>query len=223
MGVIPNTRIGKIEFYESHLQAWATNAANIGLDPAAVLAFQTLVASARTGYLDAEMSREAAKAKTQTFYNRTEAMATIGSNLLRTIRNFAETNDDPGVYALAQIPAPATPSPVGPPGRPSDFVVGLSATGALQLRWKCDNPAGATGTVYEIRRRIGGGAFEFVGVPGERIFEDVTIPAGTSSIVYQITAVRSTSRGSAAQFLVNFGTAGVTATAITGDDIRLAA
>ena len=39
MATIPPTRLGKIEFYESHLQAWATNAANIGLDPAAVLAF----------------------------------------------------------------------------------------------------------------------------------------------------------------------------------------
>lgn len=30
MGVTPNTRLGKIEFYEAHLQVWATNAVAIG-------------------------------------------------------------------------------------------------------------------------------------------------------------------------------------------------
>ncbi len=223
MGVIPNTRIGKIEFYEAHLAAWATNAADIGLDPAAVLAFQTLVSNARTGYLDAEMAREASKAATQNFYIETDAMAAVGSSLIRAIRNYAESNDDPSVYTLAQIPAPAEPGPVGPPGQPYEFIVGLAATGALGLKWKCDNPAGASGTVYEIQRRLGTGPFEFVGVPGERTFEDSTIPAGSSSIVYQITAVRSKTRGQPAQFLVNFGTGGATAFAITGNDIRLAA
>jgi len=74
-----------------------------------------------------------------------------------------------------------------------------------------------------VRRRVATGPFEFVGVPGERVFEDETIPAGAASIVYQITAVRSKTRGAPAQFLVNFGSGGVSASAVTGDDIRLAA
>lgn len=225
MGVIPSTRQGKIEFYEAHLQVWATNAAAIGLDPAAVLAFQSLVGAARSSLLDAEMKREASKAATQVFYNATEQMSTVGSALLSTIRAFAETSEDPGVYALAQIPAPATPGPVPPPGRPYELTVGLAATGALALRWKADNPSGASGTVYEIQRRAGAGPFQFVDVAGERAFEDATVPAGASNIVYQITGVRGKSRGPAAQFLVNFGVGGaaVTASAIDGGDIRLAA
>ena len=47
MGVIPTTRVGKIEFYESHLSAWAANAEAIGLTSAQVLALQTLVMTAR--------------------------------------------------------------------------------------------------------------------------------------------------------------------------------
>ena len=224
MGVIPASRLGKIEFYESHLQAWATNAASIGLDPAAVLAFQTLVTNARSAYLDAEMKREASKAATLTFHEDTDAMATIGSALMKNIRAYAESTDDPGVYALAQIPAPSQPSPVGPPGQPYELTVGLAQTGALALRWKCDNPSGATGTVYEVQRRIGTGPFQFVEVAGERAFEDVTIPAGSSNIVYQITAVRGKARGPAAQFLVNFGVGGAASvTAIEDGEIKLAA
>ena len=224
MGVIPSSRLGKIEFYEAHLQAWATNAAAIGLDPAAVLAFQTLISDARSAYLDAEMKREASKAATFTFHDDTDRMAVIGSALLKNIRAFAERTDNPGVYALAQIPAPSQPSPVGPPGRPFDLTVGLAQTGAIALRWKCDNPSGASGTVYEVQRRIGSGAFSFLELAGERAFEDATIPAGSSNIVYQITAVRGKTRGQSALFLVNFGVAGaVTATTVEDGEIRLAA
>lgn len=87
-----------------------------------------------------------------------------------------------------------------------------------------DNPSGASGTVYEVQRRIGSGAFSFLELAGERAFEDATIPAGSSSIVYQVTAVRGKTRGQAALFLVNFGVAGaVTATAVADGEIRLAA
>jgi hypothetical protein len=223
MGVVPATRIGKIDFYEAHLQAWATNAASIGLDPAAVLAFQTIVAEARTRHLDAEMKREASKAATQVFYGRTDAMGAVGSAMLRTIRAFADTTNDSDVYTLAQIPAPATPGPVGPPGQPYELHVGLAATGALQLKWKCDNPSGSQGTVYEVQRRIGSGPFQFVELAGERTLEDDTIPAGSSSMIYQIIAARGKTRGQAAQFIVNFGVGGVTASAVENTDIKLAA
>lgn len=224
MPTVPNGRVGKIEFFEAHLQAWATNAADIGLDPAAVVAFQNTVSTARAGYLAAETAREASKAATLTYHDNTDDMTTAGSSILRTIRNFAETSDDPAVYALAQIPPRATPGPVPSPGRPFNLVVGLAATGALVLNWKSDNPSGSTGTVYEIQRRIGSGSFKYVAVAGERSFTDDTLPAGSSNIVYQITGVRSTTRGQSAQFLVNFGVGGASAAAINRDssEYRLA-
>ncbi len=48
MGVVPNDRIGKIEFYEAHLTPWTANAAGIGLLPATVTALGTLTTAART-------------------------------------------------------------------------------------------------------------------------------------------------------------------------------
>lgn len=53
MGVVPDNRIGKIEFYEAHALAggpWAVNAAGIGLLPASVTALGTLTTSARAAY-----------------------------------------------------------------------------------------------------------------------------------------------------------------------------
>jgi len=226
MAVVPSSRLGKIEFYESHLAAWAANAEAIGLTPAQVLALQTLVMTARGSWLDAETARESSKASTLNFHTNTDNMAHIGSALLSNIRSFAETSGDANVYALAQIPAPSTPAPVGPPGQPYELGIGLSQTGAVSLTWKCDNPSGASGTVYEIQRRIGSESFRFLEIAGERAFEDGGIPAGSTGIVYQITAIRGKTRGPAAQFLVNFGTgssSGVTVSDVSDGDMRIAA
>jgi hypothetical protein len=78
------------------------------------------------------------------------------------------------VYELAEIPAPATPTPVNTLGKPSDFVVTLSESGALDLTWKCASPR-ATGTIYQIWRRIGpSGEFAYIGGTGEKKFTDDT-------------------------------------------------
>jgi hypothetical protein len=74
MGVVPDTRVGKIEFYEAHISPWTTNAAGIGLTPASVTALGTLTATARDKYNDAEAARQAAKAATLAFHDAVRAM-----------------------------------------------------------------------------------------------------------------------------------------------------
>lgn len=237
MGVVPDTRLGKIEFYEAHALAggpWATNAAAIGLTPAAVTALGTLTTQARAAFNAAEAARQAAKAATQNFYDKVRDMHNgpgAGADMIQTIRTWAESKNDPNVYTLAQIPPPATPGTTPPPGTPFDFTVGLLQSGALELRWKCNNPSGTQGTVYEIKRRTGGsGPFGYVGSSGVKNFTDDTVVAGSPSVTYQITAVRSTRRGSPAQFTVNFGVGGpgltiesVTTENGTGGPVKLAA
>ena len=211
MGVVPDTRVGKIEFYEAHISPWTTNAAGIGLTPASVTALGTLTATARDKYNDAEAARQAAKAATLAFHDAVRAMHSgpgAGQDMIDTIRNHAETKDDPNVYVLAQIPPPADPSTAPPPGTPFEFRVGLLQNGALELKWKCNNPSGTQGTIYEVKRSIGGGAFNFVGATGVKLFTDDTLPSGSAPVTYQITAVRSTARGNPAQFTVNFGIGG---------------
>jgi len=66
----------------------------------------------------------------------------------------------------------------------------------------------------------------FVGASGVKTFTDETLPSGSAPVTYQITAVRSTSRGNPAQFTVNFGIGGpgLTIASITeGSNVKLAA
>jgi len=125
--------------------------------------------------------------------------------MIDTIKNFAQSTDDPNVYVLAQIPPPSPPGAVPAPGTPFDFRVELLGNGAVKLNWKSNNPAGASGTFYEIKRSDDGGPMTFVGNAGERNFTDDTVPATTASAVYELTAVRSTLRGDPVQFIVRLG------------------
>lgn len=100
----------------------------------------------------------------------------------------------------------ATRSPRPAPGTPFDFRVTLSAIGELTLTWKCKNPKGTSGTMYQVWRRIGPtGPFVYLGQTGEKMFRDETIPLGSAMINYRVQAVRSTKAGAAAEHIVNFG------------------
>lgn len=232
---MPNDRIGKVEFYEAHLAPWTANAAAIGLLPASVTALSGLVTAARTNYNAHLAAQAAAKAATQKFYDSVRAMHSgpgAGSDMIQTIKTYAQTKNDPNVYVLAQIPPPAQGGTTPPPGTPFDFTVNLLQDGSLGLKWKCNNPSGTVGTIYEVKRSVAGGAMQFVGATGVKTFTDDTLP-GASPVMYQITAVRSTARGNPAQFVVNFGTGGggLTVASVTsapdsgsgGGEIKMAA
>lgn len=99
------------------------------------------------------------------------------------------------------------PEPMPAPGTASNFKVTLKGDGSIDLGWKCNNPTGSAGTLYQIFRRVGAvGEFDYLGGVGEKKFHDTTIPAGTAVVTYKIQAVRSTAVGDWAEFCVNFGT-----------------
>jgi len=212
MTVVPEKRLEKIEFYEAHIAPWTTNATAIGLTGEQVTALDGLTTAARNAYDNAVAARQASKTATQAYYDAVTAMHAgpgAGQDMIDTIRNYAQTGDDPNVYTLAEIPPPATPSAAPPPGTPFDFNINLLQDGSVRLNWKCDNPSGTQGTVYEVLRQDSGeSTFTFVGAAGSRTFTDGSIPAGAAPVTYRITAVRSTLRGNPAQFTVSFGAGG---------------
>jgi hypothetical protein len=209
MSTVPKTRIGRIEFYEAHLGAWGASAASIGLDPEAVAAFAAEVAQARAAHGGALMARDAARAATNQFHNSSAGMAETGASLIAAIRSFAETSGDRSVYALGQLAPPAAPSAAPPPGTPDEFRAMLLRSGAVRLTWKCANPRGIGGTMYEVHRSVGeGGAMAFLGTIGLKSFTDGTLPRGAGAAVYEVIAVRSTRKGNPARFTVNLGVEG---------------
>lgn len=208
MSTVPTIRTGKVQFYENHVSPWATNAVAIGLTVADVTALGVDTGAARAAYNEMLAARSASKAATQNFYNMVAAMHSApgrGSDMLDAIRNYAQTTGDPDVYTLAEVPPPADPGTVPPPGTPDSFRVSLLQDRAIELSWKCDNPAGAAGTVYEIRRAVDGGPMTLIDTAGERKFVDATLPANPGPVTYRVTAIRSTLKGNPASYTVYFG------------------
>ena len=216
MPIVPKSRPGMLDFYESHIDAWRADPGAIGLDAGSADAQAARIDAARAAYDAHHEAINAARSATQRYHDAIAAMHAdpgAGADMLETIKAFAQTTGDAGVYVQARIPPPADRSAAPPPGTPFDFRIGLRQDGAVELAWKCGNPRGTAGTVYEVLRAVGGDAqhgataetFEFVATVGAKSFTDTTIPAGAARVVYQITALRSTRRGDPARHMVRFG------------------
>jgi hypothetical protein len=214
MSLVPKDKQGKISFFQSKITPWTASATQIGTTSTAVTALGTLTTTAATK-MAAQTAAEAAwKSSILAADTAIDAMCVAGANIIADIRAEGRTGGAL-VYELAEIPAPATPGPVGKPGTPFKVEARLKPNGSLELIFKCSNPAGCTGVIYQIYRKIEStGAYEYLGGSGERKFTDLTLPSGVPSVMYQIQATRSTSVGDEAEFVVNFGTTGATVTAV---------
>lgn len=207
MSVLPQGKLDRIVFLEQRLTKWDTNAAAIGLTDAQVAALTTLVTAARAKYNAAQTARNASKLATQEQDTAINAMTGTGSDMIQTIRLFAESTGDATVYDLADIPAPATPSPAGPPPQPTDLSHTCLPDGAVMLKWKGTTSQGAFFKVY--RKMTGQTAFQSIGAVAAKSLVDDTVPAGTHQAFYYVVGQRGTVTGPASDWLtVNFGVQG---------------
>lgn len=213
MSLLPDTRIGKIEFYHTHAPVWRDAADEIGVTVAQVDALAAKVAAARAALLAQQEAMLAARAATAAYNLAVADLHRDGMTLVAAIRTTAAqaaATEGPGagveVYVAAQVPPPAARRPLPPPGRPREVRATLLPTGTLRLTWKCTNPHGATGTMYEIRRRDGAHApLLHVATVGVKHFVDESPPAGVGTVTYSIRAIRSTNAGPEELLLVNLG------------------
>ncbi|QOJ14759.1 MAG: hypothetical protein HRU75_08955 [Planctomycetia bacterium] len=210
MSTFPESpRSAFLEWCQGHTAVFSANAAAIGLTSAQATAFTTATTAAANALLSQQQTRQEALVATQAAQEAFSELRSSAGDVVRLIRAFAESQGKPSiVYNLAQIPPPATPAPMPPPGQPTDLTITLTpADGALQLRWKCVNPPGASGTSYLIRRRLPGQSeWTFLGVSGRKDFVDDTLNAGPDSVQYTVQGQRSGSTGPlSAVFTVYFG------------------
>lgn len=205
MSVVPDKLSERIDFFEARISPWNTNATAIGTTVAKVTTLTGLTENAREKYAAQQAAKAAAKAATTALRAAIDAMSTEGASIIKQIRAQADIAGN-NVYSLAQIPPPAIPGPTPPPGTPYEPKVTLNGNGHLMVAWKCNNPKSATGTIYQVYRRVNGaGEFAYIGGTGEKKYTDTTIPQGATSVTYQIQAVRSTAVGMWATFNVFFG------------------
>lgn len=225
MPIIPSKTQDFLDWAQAHADTWQAAGASIGLTAGQAAAFVASASTARTAFNNQQAAQDAAKVATAQQQEAVSDARREAGDLIRIIKSYAEVQSNPDtVYNTAQIPAPQPPGEMPPPGVPFNFKVGLNSDGSITLRWKCDNPDGSQGTVYNVRRKLPTQtAFEFVGAVGTRAFSDVTIPAGTANIQYIVQAQRGTSVGAPSQTqTIYFGQSGsgnFIAGVISGDGV----
>jgi hypothetical protein len=218
MGAYPTTpRSAFLLWCTAHVEPFTNNAAQIGITPAMATAFAAAVDLATDKTANQQEVKQQLRVATEQVGEAFSELRELTGELVRTIKAFAENSSKPSiVYNAAQIDPPAPPSPAPPPGMPTDLVVGLEPSGALSLRWKCQNPPGTQGTVYLIERRLNNaGAFAFRAAVGEKRFTDDSVPAGSTQVEYRVQAQRADAQGVANFFTVRFGVGGGGGFAIT--------
>ncbi len=206
MKVLPPSRARRVEWFEQRLAAWAADPGAIGLSAALVAELAQRTADARAAHTAQRRAINAARAATVAFRDAEARMAVLGRGLVRTVKAFAETADDLGVYAAAKVPPPSAPSPAGAPDAPTNLRGSITNTGAVLLRW---DGTLERRTFYEVHRRVEGErAWTFVASLGARAFLDETVAPGSVAALYRVRARRGTLAGpDAPPILVCFGVA----------------
>lgn len=209
-GTNPDRNVQLIEFAELHAPVWEDVAGRINLTPSQAASYKAATAAARTAYNDAQVIRQQAKVATERQNEALAVLRSTNSSLLKIIRGFAQDQANPlEIYQLAQIPAPAGPSPFAAPSTPFDLNATLAITdGGIQLRWKASQPSGITGVVYRVDRQTGNSTtWTLVALTGSKNTIDTSVPVGTSRVIYRVIAQRGSLTSNASNPLeIRFGT-----------------
>lgn len=214
MAVLPTKKSELLTFLQTRAQTWVDKAADIGLTSGQANAVKSALETAADSFQAAEDARAASKSATMVSDDDIDTLRTAASDAVKSIRNFAERTNDPGVYASAQIPAPAAPSPLPPPNKATNLVASLESDGSLTISWKVSNANGSGGVVYNVKRKLPGqSAFTLLGASGgaDKRFTDTTLPSTASGVQYVVYGQRGRVVGDPSETLiVTFGIGGNT-------------
>jgi hypothetical protein len=206
---VPRTLLEFLNFCDQHARVWSDRAASLGLTTLEAQAFENAYTLAKSKYDAHQQAIAASRGAAEVSAGAIRDLRRSAADTIRLIRAFAAQQDKPAtIYAMAEIPSPATPSPLPPPGSPFDFRAELNPIGSITLRWKCEAPG--AGTVYLIRRRLASeSAFRFLNAAGGREFTDAGVPVGAVGATYIINGQRTTVTGAdSLPFSIMFGVAG---------------
>ncbi|HEV7299138.1 MAG TPA: hypothetical protein VGN72_07215 [Tepidisphaeraceae bacterium] len=192
--------IGSRAFAEKISASWA----EYGLPEAAAAAYVAADAEWQAAYQATSNRNNRTVAEVTTKNSAEKFVRQMASALAKVIAGNAAVSDSTRIKLGLSVRDAASPLP--PPGIPVRFTFVLNGIGTGLLKWACDNPRGARGTMYEVWRSGGFGTERvFLGVVGTKRFHDTTLPAGVASVTYHVRAVRSRKAGDWVQHNVSFG------------------
>lgn len=235
MAIVPRTTAELLQWADTHGTTWTSAAASIGLTAAQVTAFKAKISSARSAVAIQNAANEAKLAATNTARTELNALRESASDLVATIKAYADNAANPNtVYDAAQIPPPAPPTPVPAPGKPTGFAIALESDGSVTLSWEATNSAASSGAFFTISRKLPGqtGFTSLGGASGSTaetrrcFFTDATIPASAASAgaQYIVQGFRGTRAGTPSDaIIVQFGNDGATFSAANSAGFKLAA
>jgi hypothetical protein len=191
---LPRSRTAALAWIEGHLTDWNTNQAAIGLTSASVIDLTQDAANARAALTSVEQIRAASTAKTQDFYSKVDTAHKQASDMVATIKAFAENTDTPAtVYALANITGKNPPTPAQPPETPAITSAQIAADGNVTIGFTGRGP---TGTVWLVSRKLDTQtSYTFLGQSDGKVFIDTTLPIGVTTATYVVKGVRGTLSG----------------------------
>lgn len=226
---VPTNIPDLVSWCNVHAGLFSSHATSIGLTTAQATAFTTLVGTMITNQGKAEDARQASKDATKQFQSSVISVRALAGAYVNTIKAFAETTNNPNVYALAGISPNDPPSPLPAPVPPQAFTTSINPDGSLTVRFKVTQPEGVNNVQYLVSRRLNGstGPFALVTAVGsEKAFTDITLPVGVDRVDYIVQPKRGEVLGAQSNVLaIQFGSlpGGLTITGTSVGGVKLAA
>ena len=193
---LPSDKQAALTWLEAHQVQWNDSLDGIGLTSAQTVELGLEIANARAAFTSVQSIRADAKAETQTWYSKATSMHKVGSELITSIKAFAENSDDPdAVYLIAGITGKAPPSPIPAPGTPTIDNAQIMGNGSVRVNFSGTGPVG---TVWRVSRKLDGEtSFSIIGSADAKTksYVDATIPTGIDSATYIVTGERGSEVG----------------------------
>jgi hypothetical protein len=206
---LPSSNAPALTWLEARIASWLAAPGAIGLTSAQVTSLATDINNARASFTSVQTLRADAKDGTVAFDTKATTMRKNASLLIADVKAFANAAPIPNdVYVAASISPKDPPSPVPAPEQPTIDGAVLGGDGSVTINF---SGRGATGTVWEVSRKLAGEtSFSHVGHADslDKSFTDNTVPGTVSSATYRMQGLRGTQSGPFSfSFNVQFGTA----------------
>src|SRR5690348_1426362 len=98
MGVVPNKKQERINWYAQRMNLWATNETELGFQHQDIVDLSQLVTDAALNFTIAEQARETSKSATLTLDNTLAQLSVKGAGMIEQVRAKAKVEDNPDLF-----------------------------------------------------------------------------------------------------------------------------